>query len=1189
MINNRYKILYKIGEGRSKVFACEDKYFPNDKFAIKILQYTADDSEIDSFNNEFKIIKTLNHPNIISAFDKGTILKLENDYKSKFKISENDKFMTLERIDGVQFDKCTELKDEFKLISIIKQISLVLQYIHQSNYIYFDLKPENLLISNISGELKLRIIDFGLARYVPNLEKNYLKGTSEYLAPEILKKEEIDYRVDYYSLGIILYHLAYQKFPFPNDSQLEIYRAHIEKDFQFPSCRYSKKIIKIIKKLLSKDPEKRFNTSLEMIDILGFNINFEEIINLNTALTYFDGEDSSKKLLKFIENESWGKICTLVGERGSGKSTLLENLTENSSKLVHIKTNSFTSASNFWQQFFSRLLFNENVYKSVDDSLIQYVSLHIDDSSEDLLVELKTILSKIASNGDFVLLIDDFDEIEEHNIELFFQLFPILLANQIKIVLGINDITRIEFSDSVKRETITLKPFNDNEIRSLINQSFYKLVSHEDLANIILSYSERKPAAISEFLSQLIITQIVSFSDNKFEIEYDDDKITSLLTSQNKIFEVVLLNLSPEEIRILEIISLFEVEISSKLIAEVLMEVLGEIQTDVNNLRVKNILHPITQTPNSKFLNDGLKKFIYSNIQNVLDLHYRTGIVVIESFPDMNMLNKVRQFELAERFDIANEIIDSDLNAKNIKNFPQLKRKLLQRKISYKFDKSNKVNLILRLIEVEISLGNYNAALELNKELKSKKLDENQKSLKEKYFGMVLIKTGEIKEGINLLLNIIDSVGDYKNEIYLEVAGAYIEINNYDQTDLICEEIINTESDSTEIIGRAQNLLGISNLYNNSDLNNTLKYFSDAHKTYIKSGNFMRIAGSEVNLGNIQNILGNFTKAEKHWSKALQLNQSIGNVEQEANVLLNSGVSNYEHAHYEKAINLYKKAGNIFKGLGNKMNFGLVNINLGESYLEICEYQNSLEVLKISEKVFLELNNNDELIEVYLLFARLYIAVKNAKKVNEYFKKIEQLKSSNKGREKLLIKYVAVLEDCLLEEKIDIKVVKTLMDNLYSSNEKLIASDILFIVVKILLMNEEFKKAIALLNSKSINEVTSFNNKYKAYRYYLLSKIPIKFQTDLSFTRNLLLLKAFAIQQKESISELTIDVLNDLVIFFVERGNDSKAEEYAVFGNIIIQYILQTTSDRSLTINMKKDKYSKISENFDAVLGKMKN
>ncbi|MCK5456655.1 MAG: hypothetical protein KAI45_05960, partial [Melioribacteraceae bacterium] len=383
-------------------------------------------------------------------------------------------------------------------------------------------------------------------------------------------------------------------------------------------------------------------------------------------------------------------------------------MAQDSPNIVHIKTNNFTSASNFWKQFFSRLLFSEKVFKSVDDSLIQYVSLHIDDNSDDLLSELKTIFSKIASNSDFVLLIDDFDEIEEHNVELLFKLLPILLANQIKLVLGVTEISKLEFNDKFERETITLEPFNDSEVTNLINQSFYNLVPHSDLINLILSFSERRPAAISDFLSQLIITKIISFSNYQFEIEYDDEKITELLTSQNQIFDIILQNLTPEEIRILEIISLFQIEISSSLIAEVLMDDFADVQIVVNNLRVKNILHPVTQTRNANFRNGGFKKFIYSNIMDVLDLHYKAGIVVIESFPDMNMLNKVRQFELAKRFDIANEIIDSDLNASNIKNFPQLKKKLLQRKISYKFNESKIVELTLKLIEIEISLGNYN-------------------------------------------------------------------------------------------------------------------------------------------------------------------------------------------------------------------------------------------------------------------------------------------------------------------------------------------------------------------------------------------------------------------------------------------------------------------------------------------------
>ncbi len=413
-------------------------------------------------------------------------------------------------------------------------------------------------------------------------------------------------------------------------------------------------------------------------------------------------------------------------------------------------------------------------------------------------------------------------------------MFPIFLANQIKLVLGITDYSKLEVYSSFLVEKITLKPFNDIEVTNLINQSFYKLVPHRDLINLILSFSERTPAAILDFLSQLIITKIISFSNFQFEIEYNEDKITELLTSQNQIFEILLQNLTIKEISILEIISLFQIEISSNLIAEVLLEDDNEIRSIVNNLRLKNILHPVTNTRNANFINEGFKKFIYSNIKGLSELHYKAGLAVMESFPDMNILNKVRQFELAERFDIANEIIDSDLKASNIKNFPQLKKKLLQKKLSYELNESKKVDINLMLIEIEIILGNYNSAVKLDKHLSGEEIDENQKLLKNKYLGIVLIRTGAIKDGINLLVQIVDSLADSKNEIFLEIANAYIDINNYDEADLICKEIIKSESKSSEIMGRAQNLLGISCSYHSSDLKIALKYFTDSFKTYTK-------------------------------------------------------------------------------------------------------------------------------------------------------------------------------------------------------------------------------------------------------------------------------------------------------------------------------------------------------------------
>ena len=100
MINERYKIIKLIGEGRSKVFICEDKYFPENLFAIKIISFTHNQDEIDSFFDEYYLLKKFDHPNIVSVYNCGTILSLSNNYKKKFGISKNDKFFLLDFIDG---------------------------------------------------------------------------------------------------------------------------------------------------------------------------------------------------------------------------------------------------------------------------------------------------------------------------------------------------------------------------------------------------------------------------------------------------------------------------------------------------------------------------------------------------------------------------------------------------------------------------------------------------------------------------------------------------------------------------------------------------------------------------------------------------------------------------------------------------------------------------------------------------------------------------------------------------------------------------------------------------------------------------------------------------------------------------------------------------------------------------------
>ncbi|KAH8374391.1 hypothetical protein KR200_009828 [Drosophila serrata] len=95
-------------------------------------------------------------------------------------------------------------------------------YLHSHQFIYRDLKPENLMLGT-DGYCKL--VDFGFAKFVRQNEKtNTFAGTPEYVAPEIILDRGHDRAVDYWALGILIYELLVGKTPFRGVNQIKIYQ-----------------------------------------------------------------------------------------------------------------------------------------------------------------------------------------------------------------------------------------------------------------------------------------------------------------------------------------------------------------------------------------------------------------------------------------------------------------------------------------------------------------------------------------------------------------------------------------------------------------------------------------------------------------------------------------------------------------------------------------------------------------------------------------------------------------------------------------------------------------------------------------------------------------------------------------------------------------------------------------------------
>ena len=213
--------------------------------------------------NEVRIGTKLNHPNILG------IKEVYEDMKT---IS-----IVMEYCEGGDlFDfimkSPQKILDDFNTIDLLIQILSSLDYLHNVLKIcHRDLKPENFLISiNEQNRPILKLIDFGLATYICRGEKMKGKiGTTMYMAPEILKNEPFNEKIDVWSAGIILFNMMTGCEPFASGNEKFKQYQIINKPINFDVIK-NDYLRELCQEMLEKDPEKRLDaaTSLEKAIII---------------------------------------------------------------------------------------------------------------------------------------------------------------------------------------------------------------------------------------------------------------------------------------------------------------------------------------------------------------------------------------------------------------------------------------------------------------------------------------------------------------------------------------------------------------------------------------------------------------------------------------------------------------------------------------------------------------------------------------------------------------------------------------------------------------------------------------------------------------------------------------------------------------------------------------------------------
>jgi serine/threonine protein kinase/tetratricopeptide (TPR) repeat protein len=535
LINQRYLTLQILGQGGfGSVFRVADQFEYGKTLALKKIKSDVISTKaINVFKHEFKFLISLVHPNLVKVYD----FDIDKDT--------NELFFTMEYIQGKSLFK--SLKESFsweKVENNLIQASRALSYIHSKDIIHYDIKPDNIFIDDYG---KLKIMDFGFAGSKNTTE---IRGTMQFIAPELIQKKNVTHKIDFFSLGVTFYFSITGKLPFKGKDKQEIISNAIKGEFvPLEELRKDipKKLVRVISKMMQPDPDKRYDNADEIImDLVEDPQKKSSVQYLFTGMgirSYISSGKliGRKKELSFLMEISSkvfkekifydNKPIFLIGRYGNGKSSILREykyLIQLNENIDYFTANFIRGDETTYQAFEIIILEMFRVYRlnleefprlkflfENDDEIENY-----DDMAGSKLKRIEEVdamaefICSISRKNKFVLELKDFDNSNSPSINLLERLagemrrypekqmaFMIVTTVQIENLKSYHKITIKRLRENIHK--LDINPLALVETREYVTQLLMETSIPEEVVSFIHKFTGGVPYYINELMIYL--------------------------------------------------------------------------------------------------------------------------------------------------------------------------------------------------------------------------------------------------------------------------------------------------------------------------------------------------------------------------------------------------------------------------------------------------------------------------------------------------------------------------------------------------------------------------------------------------------------------------------------------------------------------------------------------------------------